>query len=138
MLDKAFNSEFKEGRTQKYELEDTNPDTFRVLVQWLYSQKLTSIHHEDDTEDRSHYVNCRKVVTSQIELWVLAEKLFIPQLQNEVMTCLRHVSITCTWPFELLLNHIYQNKSEKSPLHRFVVDLIAWGGLWTNYQDFPH
>jgi len=29
-------------------MEDINPDTFRVFVQWLYSQTLTHIHREED------------------------------------------------------------------------------------------
>ena len=94
MLDKAFNSEFKEGRTQKYKLEDTNPDKFRVFVQWLYNQTLTYIYCEEDVKiySEDHSTGCEKETISRIELWVLAEKLLIPQLQNKAMTLLRSVS----------------------------------------------
>ena len=36
----AFNSEFREGQEQMYELEDRSEDTIRVLIKWLYSQEL--------------------------------------------------------------------------------------------------
>jgi BTB/POZ domain len=36
----AFNGSFVEGKTQTYRLEDTSVDVFRLLVQWLYSQKF--------------------------------------------------------------------------------------------------
>jgi len=94
VLDKAFNSEFKEGRTQKYKLEDTNPDKFRVFVQWLYNQTLTYIYCEEDVKiySEDHGARCEKETISRIELWVLAEKLLIPQLQNKAMTLLQSIS----------------------------------------------
>jgi len=92
VLDKAFNSEFKEGRTQKYKLEDTNPDKFRVFVQWLYNQTLTYIYCEEDVKiySEDHSTGCEKETISRIELW----KLLIPQLQNKAMTLLRSVGRT--------------------------------------------
>lgn len=141
MLDKAFNSEFKEGRTQKYEIEDTNPDTFRIFVQWLYSQKLTHIHYDEHWElevDDVHNIDCTKGTISRIELWVLAEKLLIPQLQNEVMRLLRLVGRTCVHPFERHVNYIYQNTADNSVLRRFVVNLIAWAAPSSEYKQYPH
>jgi hypothetical protein len=144
VLDKAFNSEFKEGRTQTYEMEDTNPDTFRVFVQWLYSQNFTHIHHEEQWElySEDHDARCEKETISRIELWVLAGKLLIPQLQNEVMTLLRSVGRTCIDPFGLHVDYIYQNTAKTSPLRRFVVNLIAWTAPSSEYKDYhqlyPH
>jgi hypothetical protein len=109
VLDKAFNSEFKESRTQKYEIEDTNPDTFRIFVQWLYSQKLTHIHYDEHWElevDDVHNIDCTKGTISRIELWVLAEKLLIPQLQNEVMRLLRLIGRTCVQSGSLSARHV--------------------------------
>ncbi|KAH6671118.1 hypothetical protein B0J14DRAFT_595375 [Halenospora varia] len=36
VLNAALNSEFIEGQTQTYTLEDTTPGSFRLLMQWLY------------------------------------------------------------------------------------------------------
>ena len=145
MLEKAFNSEFKEGRTQKYEMDDTKPDTFRVFVQWLYSQKLTHIHYEeyydpdiDDENGQIHAAKCSAETKSRIELWVLAEKLLVPRLQNEVMDLLGLVSKTCTTPFEVRISYIYQNTTDNSPLRLFVVNLIAWTAPSSEYKRYPH
>ena len=140
MLDKAFNSEFEEGRTQKYEMEDTSPDTFRVFVQWLYSQKLTHIHREEgfNIYSEDHGARCEKETISRIELWVLAEKLLIPQLQNEAMTLLRSVGRTCIEPFEMWVDYIYYKTAKDSPLRRFVVNLIAWSAPSSEYKEYPH
>jgi len=75
-------------------LEDTNPDKFRVFVQWLYNQTLTYIYCEEDVKiySEDHSTGCEKETISRIELWVLAEKLLIPQLQNKAMTLLQSIS----------------------------------------------
>jgi hypothetical protein len=47
VLDKAFNSTFKEGETQNYTMDDASVEAFRMFVQWIYSQKLNvSVHNE--------------------------------------------------------------------------------------------
>ena len=56
----------------------------------------------------------------------LAEKLLIPQMQNEVLHLLNTVGQTCLLPFVYSLHGIYANTSEDSPLRRFVVNLLAW------------
>jgi hypothetical protein len=43
VLKAAFTSSFVEGQTQTYRLEDTDPDIFRLLVQWFYTQHFKHI-----------------------------------------------------------------------------------------------
>ncbi|KAG4443032.1 hypothetical protein IFR05_001486 [Cadophora sp. M221] len=40
VLAAVFNSNFAEGQTQKYRLNDTTERAFKLFTQWLYSQKL--------------------------------------------------------------------------------------------------
>jgi hypothetical protein len=54
-LNAAFNSAFIEGQTQTYRLENTSESVVRMLIQWLYTQKLdivqlrnASLQPEDD------------------------------------------------------------------------------------------
>jgi hypothetical protein len=145
VLEKAFNSQFKEGRTQVYVMEDTLPDTFRIFVHWLYSQKLTHIHYEEyydsniEDEDGQIYANkCSLETQTRIKLWVLAEKLLVPRLQNEVMELLGLISQTCTTPFEICVEYIYANTADSSPLRLFVVNLIAWTAPSREYKKYPH
>jgi hypothetical protein len=85
-----------------------------------------------------HDARCDKENISRIELWVLAEKLLIPQLQNEAMTLLQRVGRTCIDPFEIHVKYIYQNTAENSPLRRFVVNMIAWTAPSSEYKKYPH
>jgi hypothetical protein len=39
-FDSAFNSNFMEGQTQTYRIDDTSADAFRLFAQWLYGQDL--------------------------------------------------------------------------------------------------
>lgn len=51
-LKAAFNSEFIEGSTQTYRLEDVSEASFNFLMQWLYSQSLNLL-----ADDPDHVVN---------------------------------------------------------------------------------
>jgi len=144
VLEKAFNGGFKEARTRKYEMKDTNPDVFRVFVQWLYSQKVTHIHHDDigqwhddmTAEEKQEHENiCDPQTTIQIQLWVLAEKLLIPRLQNELMDVFGLVGLTCFNPFEYRVEYIYQHTAD-SPLRRFVVKMSAWSRDSNEYKTY--
>lgn len=114
-------------------MQDDTPGAFRALVQWLCSQKLPHIHDQQDfshyhtkSYQESHHAFCGRQIVSHIQLWVLAEKLLIPQLQDEVLYLLNTVGQTCHLPFIYSLHGIYANTSEDSPLRRFVVNLLAW------------
>lgn len=84
VLEAAFNSNFIEGQTQTCRLEDTTEDAFKLFMQWIYSQRLTLKQLDDcwttvEAEEVSEYMNL-------MGLWVLADRLCIPCLQNAVIT----------------------------------------------------
>jgi hypothetical protein len=86
ILDAAFNGNFVEGQTQTYRIEDTSPEAFRFFVQWLYRQELDlfqlkSLAVEEDEEPKQSYDEDIALA----ELWVLAEKMAVPALQNLVI-----------------------------------------------------
>ncbi|KAF7949514.1 uncharacterized protein EAE97_003023 [Botrytis byssoidea] len=41
---RAFNSVFVEGQTQTYRIEDTVPEVFRLLTQWVYREEFDHVH----------------------------------------------------------------------------------------------
>jgi hypothetical protein len=145
VLDKAFNSTFKEGETQTYTIDDTTVGAFRMFVQWVYSQKLNvSVDHGDNwlalqhmRENQSpHICACIKETFSLLQLWVLSEKLMVPLLQDVVMDQFNIIRRTRAELFDLHLNYIYANTSKESPLRRFVVQVIAWSpGI--DYKEIP-
>lgn len=84
----AFNSDFTEGQIRKYRLEDTTKDAIRQLINWFYTQKL-DIQHLGPEGNLSKEEVDLKLETSEdktlAELWVLAQKLLIPRLQDVVI-----------------------------------------------------
>jgi hypothetical protein len=75
VLRAAFNSDFVEGQTQRYALEDTTEDTFRLFSEWIYTQNIYWDGESMETPASS----------SLPRVWVLAEKLLVPKLQNRAM-----------------------------------------------------
>ncbi|TVY41599.1 hypothetical protein LOCC1_G007765 [Lachnellula occidentalis] len=57
VLKAAFNSDFIEGQTQTYVLEDIGPygiETFTLFVKWLYTQKLDLLEGLKDIVNRDN------------------------------------------------------------------------------------
>jgi len=129
VLHAAFRSDFLEGKTQSYTLEDVEPELFKLMVQWLYGQKLEYFFTQADvnslranpnnTEEERNNVH-GKIEERQrlfVRLWVLADRLAIPRLQNLVADELE--SIRCDWDESVAwrcLSYVYENTAERSTL----------------------
>lgn len=87
VLKAAFNSNFVEGQTQKFRLQDTTERALMLLNDWLYTQNTNIV--ESQVWDRQRGIPEFNANSDQdnamVELWVLAEKLIIPRLQNQVI-----------------------------------------------------
>jgi hypothetical protein len=76
-------------------------------------------------------------------LWVLADKLLIPRLQNLVINSIEKIrkklNMVATWPTNL--NYIYSNTTPESPLRRLIVHHcatnLAIGSFSTHGNQFP-
>lgn len=77
---------------------------------------------------------------SLVELWVLAEKLIIPQLQNHVVEAIEN---RCKWSSLISipsLHYVYSNTSKGSPLPRLFVDQCTYltvGEFAERPNEFP-
>lgn len=135
VLSAAFNSNFMEGETQTYRLEDINPSTFRLLVQWLYHGKF-DVFKQDDLEcaDDENDPEIEKLWAAQdldlVQLWIVADKLLIRPLQNAVIAVLeefweepfvRQGGPTTSW-----IPYVYDHTSVGSPLRDFAADVCAY------------
>jgi len=112
VLDKAFNGTFQEGQTQTMTIDDFQfPDTFGAVQSWMYTQKTDGWKEEwaNEYNARLYYV------------WVLADRLIMPSLQNEVMVLLW--SATCiSIPMAIWA---YENSSPESKLRSFLAESCA-------------
>jgi hypothetical protein len=90
IFEAAFNSNFIEGQTQIYKLGDTTPRAFQLLTQWMYFQTCNISQLGNGTGRQGPDLSYPKQKTSEdleedkalFELWVLADKLRMPRLQN--------------------------------------------------------
>ncbi len=72
----AFNGRFIEGETQVLDLDDTDPLVFGIFVNWLYTQTVV--------DEEGIFPSC----SDCINLWILADRLLVPSLQNQSLAAL--------------------------------------------------
>ncbi|KAG4433063.1 hypothetical protein IFR05_011457 [Cadophora sp. M221] len=133
VLSAAFNGSFVEGQTQTYRIEDTSPSAFRLFFQWLYSQKIDVYFLMETGRREATYGSptpeeSRALIQTEnmdlVELWVLADRLAIPELQN---LAVKHINAIGNLddPATETFDYIYQNTVYDSPLRRLVVQQCA-------------
>ncbi|KAH6671099.1 hypothetical protein B0J14DRAFT_640117 [Halenospora varia] len=93
----TFNSGFEEGPTLTYELEDTTPAVFTLLNDWMYRHEINlGTCHQKCTTDQHH----QAITLELCELWILADRLFIPCLRSYVVGILFDmIEVGQTGPF---------------------------------------
>jgi hypothetical protein len=86
--------------TQSYTMEDVEDSVFQLLVQWLYQQKFEydvtqaeadSLRQYSTNTEKFEKLLFSKITKRQeslIKLWVLADRLAMPTLQNTVLGAL--------------------------------------------------
>lgn len=125
----AFNSAFIEGQTQTYHLKDSREKVVGLLVEWVYTKDISTSNDGDGYGDL-------------VELWILADKLCIPDLQNCVINTLGNITYKPATKILLgsQLKKLYLGTSFGSQLRRFAVaecarhtkpcNIIAKSGLF--------
>lgn len=123
-------------------MEDTTDSAFRYFVQWIYRQKLTLDTHkldgvstdgsDDDCDDEPVCLAQEKAL---LELWVLAEKLLLPRLQNSVMDILCRMRWQCSFHPQLY-RYTYEHTAPGNPLRRMITEYETWNIDKRNHN--PH
>ncbi|TVY50182.1 hypothetical protein LCER1_G009004 [Lachnellula cervina] len=128
VLKAAFNSDFVEGQTQTYVLDDIGEHgiaTFTLFVEWLYTQKLDLLQElkdivDGDKEYRTIPANIRRIGAAEIqvaEMWIIAGKLLVPSVQNLAIEQLERISYHAKGvPSGVLKNYIFANTGQGSLL----------------------
>jgi hypothetical protein len=119
VLEAAFNSNFIEGQTQTYRLEDTSEDVFKLFMQWIYSQKLVLSALRNSVSKYSWIVE--KEFGDLAMLWVLADKLEMPSLQNAALVAIDEISIQHQRIANETFIYIENNTAADSPLRQYTV-----------------
>jgi hypothetical protein len=135
VLNAAFNSQFIEGQTQTYRLKDTTEGTFRLFVQWLYYQQLELLQLQGDDVDNNIANDEDK---SLFGLWILADKLGAPHLQNQAIESIKEICEKSGAISTMHFHYIYDNTSAGSLLRRYMVDECRQSLPREAYIDDPH
>jgi hypothetical protein len=156
VLNAAFTDDrFLEGDTQTYTLEDVSTPVFEQLVQWLNTEKFDDLFTKEELRKAMRPQNWfryfrnslagtktnelpkrmkkgpeigHQVRSRIIALWILADRLQIPSLQNLAIDALARAS-HYYGPFSAAeMLHAYENTSRKSSLRRFLVASAVQSG----------
>ena len=145
-LNAAFNSTFIEGQTQTYRLEKISEGAVRLLVQWLYTQKLDIVQlrnsygepeGDDITEMNDEETKDEYLCLAQ--LWVLADQFLIPKLQNLVLRIFDEIRIELKILPVNCFSYVYENTSKDSKIRLYFLHHYACythSDEYAEYADF--
>lgn len=123
----TFNGSSREAETQTINLKNTTETAFELMVNWIYTQQL------DDVEDNKAYW----VLDDLVELWLLADKLRIHQLQNQTIEAIDKCEVEVRRISASKYHRIYENTDPGCPLRHFVAKRCARHGLLLNPESYP-
>ena len=151
VLNAAFNSDFLEGQTQTYNLEDTAPGAFQLLVQWLYTKSIqfcltdAEINYIPFAGPETMLRNYNKITKQKLLrygmrlmiLWITADYLQLPRLQNMAIDGLDHLSLQ--WGIiGINVRYLYENVPSGAPLRQLIFEHCLLFMSPSSYQDVPH
>jgi hypothetical protein len=122
-----------EGESQIYQMVHVTEEPFRLLVQWFYAQRLNFDPHFKEFKSKDAQLNydhdgivCKNEALILFQLWLLADELLMPALQNVVMDQLGVIQGDCILPLYRHLNYVYEESSEDSQLRQYLVARCVW------------
>lgn len=136
VFDHAFNEDVgsSEHESQTFCLENVTARTFQMLVQWMYSKTLNlrQIRRvREEIDDYTYFVSPDAPVSDAVKreedmtmacLWVLAENLKMPVLQNILIDRIDRITNEChTIPCSTY-HYIYRSTKSESLLRKYTMD----------------
>ncbi|TEY42308.1 hypothetical protein BOTCAL_0395g00010 [Botryotinia calthae] len=142
-FDAVFNSGFAESATQTLHFAESNRQIFAMLIDWVYKKQLDTLaaFELDDRKnlpvgiglstlqgsDLDEYINKSQETafehtTKLIDLWFLADKVLMPELQNaaiQAIELLRFFTSLQGVPAEIS-RAVYDKTPKDSPLRKYL------------------
>ncbi|PMD52237.1 uncharacterized protein K444DRAFT_709284 [Hyaloscypha bicolor E] len=129
----AFNSGFTEGQYQEYRLDVEEEEVVRLLVEWFYTQALNTRQPEEKLDDAATMEEDLILA----KLCVLADKLLLPQMQNQVLDRVQEIRNAAGRIPTECLHYVYNNTPPGSPLRRWMW-LRQFQGTISMIKDEDH
>ncbi|KAG4443030.1 hypothetical protein IFR05_001484 [Cadophora sp. M221] len=140
VLKAAFESDFIEGQTQTYRLEESTKGAVTFLMQFLYSQKLHTIQLNDDCsiEDfQSKVPGMNNEDHVLVELWTLGDLLHIPKLQNVALKAIHAIQEKANRVRIHSLKDVYSLTSSGSLLRKYFVEVAVFNMTHDGFDYCP-
>lgn len=119
-LHAALNSNFIEGKEQFFRLDEDDFETVRLLVHWFYTQVLDTQQPTKVLEDKQKTTE----ETALVKLWILADKLLIRKLQNNVCCKIHQIFMETKSLSGNIEHYLYDNTESDSPLRQWFAGLL--------------
>lgn len=119
VLKAAFESPFIEGQTQTYILNNVTQEAVQLLVDWLYFQNIDLEQLDTKPGDENTKIE------AMVQLWVLADRLLIPTLQNLLIRELDKWHVKERKICDSAFNFLYENSASDCPLRLFFVHQVV-------------
>ncbi len=102
-------------------MNEENGEAVRLLIDWFYTQILETQQPEELLKDNAK----DDEDLTLIQLWILADRLIIPELQNLVID-------------EIDLDNVYNNTTAGSPFRRWLFTNVLLGSSWAGSVSTPN
>lgn len=124
VLHQAFSGPSLESQTQIYTIDDFDfPDAFGAIMDWMYTERSSGFLDAMEMAEVEAEGGARLLPNYLYIIWVLADRLLMPKLQNRIMDVVydhefcRNETPGIPW--------VYKNTTPGSKLRRFVIYRIA-------------
>jgi hypothetical protein len=118
---KMFTSGFKEGSENTARFPEDDPDSFDMLVDWIYFYNIRGLAKMKDSDGND-------IITwDPVRFYCLAEKLCLPMVMDNIMDTLRkyHKKMQ-ELPSPDFIYRAYASTSDKSPLRNYCLMTIRY------------
>jgi hypothetical protein len=112
---------FAESYTKSATFPEDDPESFDLLLGWVYhdSIKVPAVKSDGEGDPELSW--------KPNSLYKLAEKICLPQLQDQVVDMVRESDCqTCCLPSTDTMMHAYSETRETSGLHRYYAQCLAF------------
>ena len=129
---RAVNGRWEESETRIVKLPEDSPKTFALYIDCAYTNQISSDSVERNPSKKAESNTKENTDLIRAEIWdlvhvyILAEKLLDGTTRNiviETLFKLFHLRNTPFRPSGKMINKLYRNTPETSPLRCFLVDL---------------
>ncbi|KAF8851443.1 hypothetical protein BDZ45DRAFT_766719 [Acephala macrosclerotiorum] len=124
----AFCGNFSESQSQTYPLRHVNEPTAKLLMQWMYTGNLVVAQLKPDWKEVDGLKSTqeqRSEDQSLVDLWVLADELQMPALQNRAMKTVYDIAEKTDLLPSQSFKRLYEKTSQDSQLRKFISHYTA-------------